>query len=62
MSANNEIIIYKNKEWEIKEVDLNTGHMYSHSFNSYATLEDAIRAVEEYMKDNEVEYNYRVEL
>ena len=60
MSANNRLIIYKeNLIWKIKNIDVDGAGGYL-VMDEYQSLEDAIRAADEYMVDEEVEYGYRI--
>jgi len=63
MSANNELIIYKDElVWKVKNIDVDVGGVFF-VLDEYQSLEDAIKAVQEYMKEEEndyVEYSYRI--
>ncbi len=63
MSANNFIGIHKeNGKYLIEEFDADTHDAYSTPFSPTDTLEDAVRAANEYMKENEVEYGLRIDV
>lgn len=63
MSANNQLIIKHDPDevfaWRVDVKDVDTGHGYMVA-DSLASLEDAIRAADRYMEENEVEYGYRI--
>ena len=61
MSANNELIIYKDElVWKVKNIDVDVGGGGFFVLDEYQSLEDAIKAVHDYLKEEEVEYGYRV--
>lgn len=66
MSANNQLKIYKSEKemaWVIREIDVDTRQSYSSFKNQvFIDLEEAIKAANEYMKENEVEYGLDIKL
>jgi hypothetical protein len=60
MSANNQLVVScKNLVWTIKNIDVDGCGGFPVG-DEYPDLESAIRAAEDYMRYEEVEYGYRV--
>ncbi len=63
MSANNYLYICRDgTKYLTEECDADTNGAYSTPFSPTDTLEDAVRAANEYMKENEVEYGLRIDI
>lgn len=64
MSANNQLVVYQPEPlvWAVKEIDVDTGGKNCDVGDEYPDLENAIRAANEYMEENEVEYGLRINL
>lgn len=63
MSANNFILIKKNHEgtgFGVQECDADTGAEIDF-LGSFAVLEEAVDAANEYQEENEVEYGLKIE-
>ena len=62
MSANNQLVIYKKgKKFVVGHLDLDCGWNEKEMIIK-DTLEEAIKAANEFMEDNEVEYGLNIKL
>lgn len=62
MSANNQLVIYKKgKKFVVGHLDLDYG-WHEKEMIIKDTLEEAIKAANKFMKDNEVEYGLDIKL
>lgn len=61
MSANNQIIIQKlGEKYSVSEIDVDCGGGYFITDDHFETLEEAIKAANKYMEENEVEYGLNI--
>ena len=63
MSANNELLIEKiGDKYSVSEVDVDAGGGFFITDNHFKTLEEAIKAANSYMEENEVEYGLNINI